>query len=180
MLVGMAKPPRKPRPIARATRAEAQRIPGPAIAPRPADARQPDLFRPAFIEPCKPLLRERLPTGPLWRYEVKHDGYRVQAHACEGEVRIYTRRGLDWTDRMPAIRDAVAALRRDVILDGGATILGEDEIADFFTLHAALARKHAPDAVLFAFDILPERRAHAPPAARRAPGRSGQPDCRLR
>jgi bifunctional non-homologous end joining protein LigD len=150
----MARPPRKPRPIARATRAEAPRVPGPVIAPPRADARQPDLFRPTFIEPCKPVLRERLPAGPLWRYEVKHDGYRIQAHAIGNEVRLYTRRGLDWTDRMPAIRNAVAALGRDVILDGEATIVGEDGIADFFALHAALARKHAPDAILFAFDVL--------------------------
>lgn len=149
----MAKPPRKPRSIGRNTGATTPRVPGPVIAAR-VDQRQADLFRPSFVEPCKPVLRDHLPTGPLWRYEIKHDGYRVQAHAHEGEVRLYTRRGLDWTDRMPAIRDAVAALGQDVILDGEAAILGQDGIADFFALHAALARRDAPDAVLFAFDLL--------------------------
>ena len=129
-------------------------MPGPVFVPRPTFDRQADLFRPDFIQPCKPVLRERLPVGPLWRYEVKHDGYRIQAHATSGGVRLFTRRGLDWTDRMPAICDAVAALGRDVILDGEAVMIAEDGVADFFALHAALARKSAPDAVLLAFDML--------------------------
>lgn len=110
--------------------------------------------KPRWISRSSPVLRDRLPVGPHWRYEVKHDGYRVQAQAHAGEVRLFTKRGHDWTDRMPAIRDAVAALGRDVVLDGEAAILGEDGIADFFALHAALARKSAPDAILFAFDLL--------------------------
>lgn len=150
----MAKPPRKPLSIARATHIEAPRVPGPVLTPRRSDARLVDLFRPGFIAPCKPVLRDKLPTGPQWRHEVKHDGYRVQAHAVGGEVRLFTKGGHDWTDRMPAIRDALGVLARDVVLDGEAAILGEDGIADFFALHAALARKSAPDAILFAFDVL--------------------------
>jgi ATP-dependent DNA ligase len=32
----------------------------------------------AFIQPCEPTLRDRLPKGEGWLYEVKFDGYRMQ------------------------------------------------------------------------------------------------------
>ena len=69
------------------------------------DPRQPDLFTPIFIEPCKPLLSERVPTGDRWQYEIKHHGYRVQVHVTGDEVRIFTKSGLDWADRRSAVLD---------------------------------------------------------------------------
>ena len=36
------------------------------------------LRRPSgFIEPCLPSKAARLPSGPLWIHEIKHDGYRL-------------------------------------------------------------------------------------------------------
>ena len=150
----MAKPPRRPRAVALEARIEQPRRPGPIIAPQPSDVRQPDFFRPGFIAPCKPLLRDKLPVGPFWRYEVKHDGYRIQAHSIGGDAQLFTKGGHDWTPRMPAIRDALTDLGRNVVLDGEAVIIGQDGIADFFALHGALARKSAPDAIFLAFDVL--------------------------
>jgi bifunctional non-homologous end joining protein LigD len=37
-----------------------------------------------FIRPCQPFLVARLPAGPAWLHEVKHDGYRLLARK-EGE-----------------------------------------------------------------------------------------------
>lgn len=69
---------RKPRTIARATEPT-----GPAVAsPRffKPGRGQRDLFRPApaFILVCKPLLHDKVPTGPKWHYKIKHNGYRIQ------------------------------------------------------------------------------------------------------
>jgi bifunctional non-homologous end joining protein LigD len=66
---------------------------------------------PGFIEPCNPTLRKVPPAGEGWLHEIKHDGYRVQAH-FDGEPRIYTRRGNEWAARMPTIA-AVASWSRD-------------------------------------------------------------------
>jgi ATP-dependent DNA ligase len=33
----------------------------------------------SFIEPCLPSLADRLPDGPDWVHEIKHDGYRLMA-----------------------------------------------------------------------------------------------------
>ena len=150
----MAKPPRKPRTIARATEPA-----GPAVASprffRPARG-QRDLFRPApaFIPVCKPVLRDKVPAGPKWQYEIKHDGYRIQAHRSGDEVRLFSKSGRDYTTRLPAIATAVADLGVDCILEGEAVILGSEAATDFFALHAAVAAGHAPEAVFFAFDLL--------------------------
>src|SRR5215210_7637404 len=122
----MSKPPRRRRVIQRgADLASATVSTAPLVQRR--DKRQPDLFAPAFIEPCKPTLSDRVPAGDLWQYEIKHDGYRAQCHVHAGHVRIFTRRGLDWSDRMPAIRAALEALQVDsLILDGEAVMIGPD------------------------------------------------------
>jgi ATP-dependent DNA ligase len=33
----------------------------------------------SFIEPCLPSPADRLPDGPDWVHEIKHDGYRLMA-----------------------------------------------------------------------------------------------------
>jgi ATP-dependent DNA ligase len=70
--------------------------------------------RPGLIEPCIPTRAEKLPVGPQWIHEIKHDGYRLIARKRDGRVRLFTRRGYDWTDRYPRISAAVAALRTDL------------------------------------------------------------------
>jgi bifunctional non-homologous end joining protein LigD len=39
-------------------------------------------------------------------HEVKLDGYRIQAHLNDGRVTLYTRSGLDWTNRFPTLAEA--------------------------------------------------------------------------
>jgi hypothetical protein len=51
-------------------------------------------------------------------------------------VRLFTRRGYDWTDRYPAIAGAAAKIgARSFTLDGKAVVCGEDGIAMFDALH---------------------------------------------
>ena len=52
---------------------------------------------------------------------------------------------------MPSIARALGSLQvRSAVIDGEAIVIGEDGLSDFFALHAALARKSAPRAVLVA------------------------------
>src|SRR5215212_7186505 len=53
--------------------------------------------KPGFIETCNPSLVTRPPDGAKWTHEIKWDGYRAQAHLDDGEVKIYTRAGNDWS-----------------------------------------------------------------------------------
>ena len=44
------------------------------------------------------------PSHGDWVYEVKHDGYRFLARISDGEVKLYTRAGNDWTAKLPHLR----------------------------------------------------------------------------
>jgi ATP-dependent DNA ligase len=64
------------------------------------------LARPApsgFIEPCLPTLARTVPDGPRWAFEVRHDGFRFIARRDGDRVRVFSRHGKDWTDKVPAI-----------------------------------------------------------------------------
>jgi bifunctional non-homologous end joining protein LigD len=105
-----------------------------------------------FIDPCIPTLAAKPPSGPDWVHEIKHDGYRLIVRRDGPAVRLFTRRGYDWTDRYPAIAAAAAKLRaHSFTLDGEAVVVGTDGVAVFAALH----RRHkASDAILYAFDLL--------------------------
>jgi bifunctional non-homologous end joining protein LigD len=63
-----------------------------------------------------------------------------------------TRRGYDWTDRYPLIREAVAALRPSAfVLDGKAVCCDPDGTANFERLHR---QTHNDRVFLYAFDLL--------------------------
>jgi bifunctional non-homologous end joining protein LigD len=64
-----------------------------------------------YIEPCIPTRAEKPAVGPQWVHEIKHDAYRQMARKRNGRVRLFTRRGYDWTDRYPLIRKVLAAVR---------------------------------------------------------------------
>jgi bifunctional non-homologous end joining protein LigD len=52
-------------------------------------------------------------------HEIKLDGYRMAARLDNGDVRLLTRTGLDWTTKYPAIAEALAELPADsAYLDG--------------------------------------------------------------
>ncbi|MDB5732251.1 MAG: ligD, partial [Variovorax sp.] len=61
-----------------------------------------------------------------WLFELKFDGYRVLARIEEGDVRLFTRNGNDWTARMPALVEALKTLPvRSGWLDGEILVLDE-------------------------------------------------------
>src|SRR5277367_4237773 len=74
------------------------------MLPRPASTT-------GFIEPCIPTRAAKPPAAPGWVHEIKHDGYRLIVRRDGAAVRLFTRRGYDWTDRYPAIAAAAGKLR---------------------------------------------------------------------
>jgi bifunctional non-homologous end joining protein LigD len=117
----------------------------------PSPVRHP----PGFIEPCLPTISRTVPSGPLWAYEIKHDGFRFLAVRQRKQVRIYSRGGHDWSERLPAITEAMQSLPvRSVVLDGEGVICGADGKSDFDRMRACFSRHGAPEAFLYAFDVL--------------------------
>jgi bifunctional non-homologous end joining protein LigD len=96
-----------------------------------------------------------VPTGPQWAYEIKHDGFRFLAVRQRKQVRIYSRGGHDWSERLPTITAALQTLPvRSVVLDGEGVICGADGKSEFDRMRACFSRQGAPQAFLHAFDVL--------------------------
>jgi bifunctional non-homologous end joining protein LigD len=109
---------------------------------------------PDFIEPQLCKLVERPPMQAGFAHEIKFDGYRVQLRVQDGEARIRTRSGLDWTPQFAAIAEAAAALP-DWIIDGEVCAL-VNNVPSFAALQEALSEGKSEHLVLFAFDLLIE------------------------
>ena len=109
-------------------------------------------MRNVAFPPCLPTLGTKVPDGPDWLHEIKHDGYRLIV-AREGKrVRLFTRSGHDWTDRYPLIVEAARRIRVSTfVLDGEAVLLGVDGRSDFDGLHS---RQHNDEVQFYAFDVL--------------------------
>ena len=86
----------------------------------------------SFIEPCLPSPADRLPDGPDWVHEIKHDGYRLMARRDPIGVRLLTRNGHDWSSRYPLIVEAVNRLKvRSCLIDGEAVACDANGLAVF-------------------------------------------------
>ena len=116
----------------------------------------PPVYHPlGFIEPCLPTNGSTVPTGVQWAFEIKHDGFRFICRRDDDRVRVFSRNGRDWTDRVPLIAEAIGKLRvKSVTLDGEGVVCRPDGVTDFDRLRAAIGRLGSRDAFLYAFDLL--------------------------
>src|SRR5438045_9168897 len=72
----------------------------------------PTMLRKTQYLPCIPTRRTEVPAGPGWLHEIKHDGYRLIVQREGKRVRLFTRRGHDWSDRYPLITEAALRLSK--------------------------------------------------------------------
>jgi bifunctional non-homologous end joining protein LigD len=105
-----------------------------------------------FVPPCIPTRAVKPPAGRDWVREIKHHRYRLQVRRVGDQVRLFTRRGYDWSGRYPSIAVTATLLRaRSFTLDGEAVVCGPDGVAVFDALHR---RRTVSEAMLYAFDLL--------------------------
>jgi bifunctional non-homologous end joining protein LigD len=118
------------------------------------ESKQPPRLKsmPEFIEPQLCKLVDRPPATPGWAHEIKLDGYRVQLRVQNGDARIRTRSGLDWTGQFSAIAKVAGALP-DCMIDGEVCAL-VGNMPSFAKLQEALSEGKSAHLVLFAFDLL--------------------------
>jgi len=94
---------------------------------------------PAFVKPQLATLVDAPPEGEDWIYETKFDGYRALAGIGDGRVTIWTRSGLDWTDKFASLVAPLGALPcRSALLDGEIAVR-TDGRTDFSALQNALS-----------------------------------------
>ena len=110
---------------------------------------------PSTIEPALATLVAEVPDEGDWFHEIKYDGYRALCEIRDGEARLITRHGKDWTDRFSPVAEAAATLpARQAILDGEVVVLEPDGTSSFQALQNALSENRQGDLVYFAFDLL--------------------------
>jgi bifunctional non-homologous end joining protein LigD len=109
---------------------------------------------PGFIEPALASSVERVPSGSRWIHEIKFDGYRVQVHLVNEAVRVFTRRGNDWTSRFRKIADDAWHIKAgSAIIDGEVVVPAANGATDFSVLQKEL-KGTSIKIVLIAFDLL--------------------------
>jgi bifunctional non-homologous end joining protein LigD len=97
-------------------------------------------------------LVDRVPAGKGWLHEVKYDGYRALVAVRDGKATVFTRSGLDWTDKFPGVAAAAARIDAASALIDGEIVAFKDGHPDFSTLKDAISNGGAM--TLFAFDLL--------------------------
>jgi bifunctional non-homologous end joining protein LigD len=132
---------------------EVSTVPPPRKAARPKAATKRAM--PDRLAPQLATLVDTPPDGGEWLHEIKHDGYRLLARIERGEVRLLTRNALDWTNKFPALAEALAALPLDsALIDGEIVALAADGTTSFGGLQDAIARGDTGGLVYYAFDLL--------------------------
>src|SRR5271168_1243102 len=88
---------------------------------------------PGFIEPMLATLAKSPPGGDRWLHEIKFDGYRLQARIKDGRVTLWTRGGLDWTEKFSgAVPEALRDLPvRNALLDGELVVENTSGVSEF-------------------------------------------------
>lgn len=115
---------------------------------------------PAFSEPQLATLVDAVPAGSGWIHEIKFDGYRALIACAGDQVKIYTRNGLDWTDKFGPLSTALAALELPgALIDGEIVAYDKDGNPSFSALQQVLKRGHGAESGamplhFFAFDLL--------------------------
>jgi bifunctional non-homologous end joining protein LigD len=109
---------------------------------------------PGFIEPALATSIEKVPSGRRWIHEIKFDGYRVQVHLANEAVKIFTRRGNDWSKRFKKVaHDAWRIKAASAVIDGEIVVPASDGTTDFSVLQNEL-KGSSKSIVLVAFDLL--------------------------
>lgn len=85
-----------------------------------------------------------------WLFEIKYDGYRIIAYVEKGNVRLKTRKNVDYTAKFPLIVDALKTWKGDAIIDGEIVVLNEEGVSDF----NALQNYSGGEVYYYVFDLL--------------------------
>src|SRR4051795_10283077 len=113
---------------------------------------------PRYLEPMKATLATKPFRDEDWLFEVKWDGYRVEAVVRDGKVSIFTRNGHDAETYFPRLLNPPTWIdAREAIVDGEVVALDERGRPNFSLLQEriSMGRTGRPVPLVFqAFDLL--------------------------
>ncbi len=106
-----------------------------------------------FIEPMLASLGDEAFDNKGWIFELKWDGYRAIAELDKKKVKLYSRNGLSFNERYPALVNELQKLNLRAIIDGEVMVFNEEGRPDFQKLQHYDDNRHLP-LVYYVFDIL--------------------------
>lgn len=110
---------------------------------------------PAAMQPMLATLVKSAPAGAGWLHEIKYDGYRMLCRVEDGDARIFSRNGKEWTAQLGAIAADLARLRvANGWFDGELVALDAKGRSDFQALQNAIASPRAAQLTLILFDVM--------------------------
>jgi bifunctional non-homologous end joining protein LigD len=97
-----------------------------------------DTKLPTFIPPMAATLADKGFRDDDWLFEIKWDGYRVEAVIRDGIAKVFTRNGNDAEAYFPKLLTKATWIdAREAIVDGEVVAIGEDGLPDFSLLQQA-------------------------------------------
>jgi len=123
-----------------------------ASTPLPGGARHAKL--PLALAPQLATLASSAPTQGDWIYEIKFDGYRLLARVDGSDIRLFTRRGHDWTSKLQHLLPSIAGLNLpNGWIDGEIVIESEQGRTDFQALQNAFDAAATGNIRYLVFDL---------------------------
>jgi bifunctional non-homologous end joining protein LigD len=119
---------------------------------RVAKAKTPKSGSATFIDTMDCLPVSKLPEGLEWTYEIKLDGYRLEAVKNPGKITLYSRRRNVYNDKFGYVAEALEDLPDSTVLDGEIVAMDSAGRSDFNLLQnfrSAELQIH-----YYAFDVL--------------------------
>ncbi|MGQ0811768.1 MAG: DNA ligase D [Nitrospiraceae bacterium] len=106
------------------------------------------------MRPALATLVEQVPNEDGWLFEIKYDGYRMLSRVANGNARLFTRSGKDWTAKVPRLAEALASLPvQQAWLDGEIVVVGPDGAMSFQALQNAFDARSDDAIVYYLFDL---------------------------
>lgn len=122
--------------------------------PPKAAAKSGNVKLPKFEQLQLATLVDHVPGGGEWLHETKYDGYRALIAVGGGKAKLYTRTGLDWSEKFPRLIKAAEALDvGSALIDGEIVVLDGTGKPSFSALQDAI-KTGDPKALYMAFDLL--------------------------
>ncbi len=110
---------------------------------------------PETLSPQLATLVDGPPGDPEnWVYEIKFDGYRLLTRIEGRDIRLITRNGNDWSDKLAALQKAVTQCGLpDGWYDGEIVVLNDAGVPDFGALQQSFDASKTGNIIYYLFDL---------------------------
>ncbi len=97
-------------------------------------------------------LSDKVPRGDEWLFEIKYDGYRTLSFIENGNVKLISRNGRNFTKKFVTLAHSLSSFKQNCVLDGEIVAFNDKGISDFGLLQARI--KNGGELFYVVFDLL--------------------------